>query len=265
MKNIIFKSLLFIGLALIVSSCSKELDENINGSLEFEFDNLYDGQKLILNNQTYKNALGEEHTITVFDYFISNIKLIKENGQVFEVPQKDSYFLVKHSDPSTYKFTLNGIPQGKYKQIKYIVGVDSLRNTMDVSERTGVLDVAGAANGMYWSWNSGYIFLKMEGTSPVAPVNQTTGQRPYRFHIGGFGGMNSKTINNIKEITLTSDEIFTIKENKPIHAHIFVDASKVMNGKTNVSLVTNSWTMFNPFSVNVAENYSSMFKLDHFH
>jgi hypothetical protein len=77
--------------------------------------------------------------------------------------------------------------------------------------------------------------------------------------------LNSKTINNIKEITLRADEKFTVLENKTPHAHIFVDASKVMNGKTNVSIAQNHTTMFNPFSVNVAENYTAMFKLDHFH
>ncbi len=265
MKKIVFQILVLSGIMISISSCTKELDENILGSLELEFENLYDGQRLVLNSQTYKNAMGEEHTVSQFDYFISNIKLTKENGEVFIVPQKESYFIVKHNDPASQKFTISGIPQGKYTNIKYLIGVDSMRNTMDVSERTGALDVGGAAQGMYWSWNSGYIFLKMEGTSPAAPLNQTTGQRGFRFHIGGFGGLNSKTINNIKEITLTAEDPFTVKENKTPHAHIFVDASKVMNGKTNVSIATNHTTMFNPFSVNVADNYTAMFKLDHFH
>lgn len=265
MKNILIKFLIFIAFAATFTSCSKELDENITGSVELEFDNLYDGQKLVLNTQTYKNAVGEELTISMFDYFISNIRFTKENGEVFTVPQKDSYFIVKHSDAASKKFIVPGVPQGKYKEIKFIVGVDSMRNTMDVSERTGALDVGGKAQGMYWSWNSGYIFVKMEGTSPAAPLNQTTGQRGFRFHIGGFGGMNSKTINNIKDITLVSDKTFTVEESKTPHAHIFVDASKLMNGSTNVSIAQNHTTMFNPFSVNIANNYVSMFKLDHFH
>ena len=265
MNKLFFQIIIISTLAFIFNSCTKELDDNILGSVELEFENLYDGQKLVLESQNYKNALGQEHTVTMFDYFISNIKLTKENGEVFIIPQKESYFLVKHNDPASKKFTINGVPQGKYKQIKFTVGVDSMRNTMDVSERTGALDVGGQAKGMYWSWNSGYIFLKMEGTSPAAPLNQATGQRGFRFHIGGFGGLNSKTINNIKEITLNAEEASTVRESKTPHAHIFVDASKVMNGKTNVSLVENHTTMFNPFSVNVAENYTAMFKLDHFH
>ena len=66
---------------------------------------------------------------------------------------------------------------------------------MDVSQRTGVLDPSGAGADMYWTWNSGYIFFKMEGTSPAA-----TGMgNSFMYHIGGFGGYSAPTINNIKQ------------------------------------------------------------------
>ena len=64
---------------------------------------------------------------------------------------------------------LKNIPAGDYNQITFTIGVDSLRSTMDVSKRPGVLDPAQGHDGMYWTWNSGYIFFKMEGISPAAP------------------------------------------------------------------------------------------------
>ena len=79
--------------------------------------------------------------------------------------KNDCYFLIDESDADTHEPVLS-VPEGEYKTLSFILGVDSLRNTMDVSQRTGVLDVSGAATDMYWSWNSGYIFFKMEGTSP---------------------------------------------------------------------------------------------------
>lgn len=78
--------------------------------------------------------------------------------------------------------------------MSFILGVDSLRSTKDLSERTGVLDPTAAGGDMYWSWNSGYNSLKMEGTSRSLPMGGD-----FMYHIGGFGGYSSATINNIKK------------------------------------------------------------------
>ncbi|MBL7813838.1 MAG: hypothetical protein JNL70_02445 [Saprospiraceae bacterium] len=254
---------------LVVASCKKEdtIDPNEKGSVVLEFDNIYEGQQLKLNDVTYKTAAGEDINISQFDYFVSNIHLVKEDGSEYIVPQDNSYFLVKESNVASQTLTLTDVPAANYKSVKFMIGVDSLRNTMDVSKRTGILDPAAGAAGMYWSWNSGYIFMKMEGTSPSAPLDSATNLRKFRMHIGGFGGLNSKTINNIKEASLTDadGEMAKVRASAKPTFHITVDASKVLNGSTNVSLKTNATTMFNAFSVNVANNYQSMFKVDHVH
>ena len=85
------------------------------------------------------------------------------------------------------------------------------------------------------------------------------------MHIGGFGGLSSKTINNIKETSLKIADVAKVRSDATPKMHVVVDAAKVLNGSTNVSFKTNATTMFNPFSVNVANNYVSMFTLDHIH
>jgi hypothetical protein len=264
-----FKNALFIALAAMTFSfmaCQKDdINPNQTGSMTLEFDNIFGGQNLTLNSVTYKNAAGEDLTVSMFNYFISNIKLQKDDGTEYVVPQDESYFLVKEAEAATHTITLKNIPEGNYNGVKFIIGVDSLRNTMDVSKRTGNLDIAGAAQGMYWSWNSGYIFVKMEGTSPSAPLDSASNTSKYRMHIGGFGGLSSKTINNIKETSLKIADVAKVRSDATPKMHVVVDAAKVLNGSTNVSFKTNATTMFNPFSVNVANNYVSMFTLDHIH
>jgi hypothetical protein len=180
------------------------------------------------------------------------------------VPQDSSYFLIKESEPDT-RFARVKVPEGNYTSVSFLLGVDSLRSTMDISKRTGVLDPSGGMDdGMYWGWNSGYIFLKMEGTSPQAPLDPT-GVRKYRYHIGGFGGYSAPTINNIKKITidLNSRGIAQVRTNRSANVHLMVDISKVLSGTTNVSLANNPQVMFSDYSVNVANNYASMFVHDH--
>ena len=265
------KSVLYFALLALISlaACSKnevepEFNPSDRGSLTLEFDN-YAGTTNFAFGQEYTNAVGEKFKVDLLQYFISNIKLKDETGKEYVVPQDQSYFLVTEQDAASQKITLTGLPAGNYAEVTFTIGVDSLRNTAEVSKRTGALDIGGAAKGMYWSWNSGYIFFKMEGTSVVAPVG-TDGQQRFRYHIGGFGGFSSRTINNVRSTTLSlgKDRAKVRKDVTP-KIHLVVDILKALNGTTNVSIATNPTVMFSPFSVNIANNYVKMFEYHHVH
>ena len=138
------------------------------GSLNVHFKNVVDDKDLRLNDSIsfYKNANGDDFKITTFKYYISNVSLIAKNGQSVAIP--DSYFLVNAADSTTLNQQITNIPEGKYTGISFIIGVDSLRNF--AGAQTGVLD---PAKGMFWSWNSGYIFVKFEGQSSKSTAKKT--------------------------------------------------------------------------------------------
>ncbi|WP_118975339.1 MbnP family protein [Taibaiella koreensis] len=254
---------------LVLASCKKEknepgFDDQNLAPLSIEFDNIVGGQNLYLNTGSYTDAAGESFSVSLLQYFISNIKVRKADGTEYVVPQDSSYFLIKEGDEDLSHAVVN-VPEGDYTTLTFTVGVDSLRSTMDVSKRTGVLDPSGSmADGMYWGWNSGYIFFKMEGLSDAAPVDPS-GQHKFRYHIGGFGGYNAPTINNIKTITLDLSERGVAKPRKDRKAniHLMVDISKVLSGSTTVSIAANPEVMFSDYSVNIANNYAQMFRHDH--
>lgn len=82
---------------------------------------------------------------------------------------------------------LKNIPAGEYKEIRFLLGVDSLKSIAPASERTGVLDPADRWRWKsYRMWNSGYIFVKVEGTSPQAPLDSASNSNKFRYHIGLF-------------------------------------------------------------------------------
>jgi hypothetical protein len=261
-------------MAAALVSCNKDdhdhddmINPNEKGSLRFEFDNVVGEDNLQLGTSRYKNAAGEEFTVSLFNYYLSNFVLVDENGKEYVVPQDESYFLVKESDRSSQFITIPNVPAGNYKEVRLVIGVDSLRNTMDLSRRTGVLDPANntGADKMYWSWNSGYIFVKLEGNSPQAPADPN-GENRFRYHIGGFGGFDSPTINNIKTVTLPfKGETAKVRKDKSPLLHFTVDVLKVFGGKNTISVATHPTVMFNPFSVNIADNYESMIEFHHQH
>lgn len=225
-------------------------------TVQLQFNN-YFGNEPFAFKKEYTTAFGEKLTFTTLNYFISNIKLIKKDGSEYIVPQDSSYFLVKQADSTTKTIVLNNIPKGKYKAIGFTIGVDSVRNTLPIEKRTGALDVGGAARGMYWVWNSGYIFFKLEGKT----VNTIDSLRKnFQYHIGGYGGFDSKTINNIKVKTLDLKKV-TVSKSKQPKINIQVDIAKFFDNTTPIKVAEHRSVMWGDLSVKIADNYFSIFNV----
>ena len=254
--------------ATILFSCDTSqpgVDPNAKGSITIEFDNVAGSQDLVLNTGTYKNATGESFSVSKLNYFISNIQLLKSDGSTYVVPKDSSYFLITESQAESQQVKLNNVPVGNYTGLQFTVGVDSLKSISDISQRKGVLDTGtGPTNdeAMYWDWNPGYIFLKLEGTSSVA----TSPNSKFYYHIGGFGGRTSKTLNNLRtaKIDFAGKTAVVTKDLHP-EVHLLADVIKIFDGTTKVSIFANSTVMFTDYSKNIANNYINMFTLDHIH
>lgn len=252
-----------IAIALFALACEKVSIENPDATNELviEFDNRVGAGELSLGNTLLTNASGENYTISTLNYFVSNIKLMSSKG--VEVDFSDKYFLIKESDSGSQMVELKDVPAGEYTHLSFTIGVDSLKSISDVSTRTGVLDVGSYGNdNMYWSWNMGYIFFKMEGNSPQVNIN---GKDKFEFHIGGFGGKDAPTPNNLKEIELYLSEAAKVSESTSSQVHVIFDVSKVMDGTSKLKL-SETPMIHNPMvGKAVSANYSNGFLVDHVH
>ena len=70
----------------------------------------------------------------------------------------------------------------RYNRISFTIGVDSAHNVSGA--QSGALD---PANGMFWTWTSGYVMAKLEGRSSVSSLVNNK----MEYHIGGFRGDSS--------------------------------------------------------------------------
>lgn len=257
-KNHYFYQRSFKILLLLLLFLATVFSLHAQSTITLHFDNVAGDRDIILNSGKYTNAVGEEFSVSILQYFISNIQLTSVDGKQFTVPQDSSYFFVQEDDSLSQQCTIH-VPPGQYKSVSFVVGIDSLRSVSKIDRRMGVLDPS--ATNMYWGWNSGYIFLKMEGISAAAPED-AIGLRKYRYHIGGFGGYNSPTINNIKNIHLDlSNEGLEVKENNKASIFIKADVLKIFSGQSSLSIAEHYSIMFDTFSINVAGNYASMFSI----
>ena len=264
MKLSIFAyTLLFLTFPIILASCDEDgINPYDKGSIKIEFDNRFGAEDLQLNTD-YVNSSGETFRITKLNYYISNIKLSTTSGTEFIVAQDSSYFLIMEEHDDSHVITINNVPAGDYNEVTFTIGVDSLRSTMDISKRTGVLDPAQGHDGMYWTWNSGYIFFKMEGTSPAAPADQ---ENKFYYHIGGYGGYDSPTLNNIREATISLGSARAeVRSNKSPQIHFHADLQNLFKSPTQFKIADHSLVMFSDFSTNISNNYANMFRYDHVH
>jgi hypothetical protein len=113
---------------------------------------------------------------------------------------------------------------------------------------------------MFWDWNTGYIFFKIEGTSPAIPA----APQFFEYHIGGFSGVN----NNLREVTLEFDgDVLPLAVNTNPEVHIVVNVLEVFTNPNTIDLATfpESVVMPGPSATIIADNYSDMFTFDHLH
>ena len=258
MKIILFTIMSAI---ILFASCKKDsttvYNKDVKSGLSVEFDNIAGSSDLQLNTGTYTNSSGESFTVTKLKYYVSNFILTNTNGTVYTVPQDSCYFLIDESNEDTHEVLLH-VPEGEYKSVSFNVGIDSLRSTMDISKRTGVLDPA-INSDMYWDANSGYVFFNIEGTSTASPTGT------FMYHIGGYGGGSVPAINNIKTITLdlTRRGVPQVKAGRNPNLHLMVDVLKLFNGTNTVSIAAHPVVGFEDYSTVVANNITGMFRHDH--
>jgi hypothetical protein len=165
-----------------------------------------------------------------------------------EVKLAETYFLIDEANASSKKISIT-IPAGSVKELRFWIGVDSARNVSGV--QSGALD---PANAMFWTWNSGYIFAKMEGRSLVSPAPL----QAVTYHIGGFRtGQNA-----LRQVSIPFSTSLSITAGSNFTIVLRADAMKWFSGVSNVSIVTEPTTMEpGTLALKIANNYAQMFSL----
>lgn len=241
-----------LAVASTLSSCKKEEDNNDDSNnsgtatvvVDFDYVWAMSGQPFVMNQALYHPMSGDTLSFTTFKHYISNVKLVKSDNSTWDATE--SYHLLDLSDDATTAVTFTDVPTGNYTGIEITFGVDSLRNVSGA--QTGALD---PANGMFWSWNSGYIMIKAEGTSPQSASG------PFGYHLGGFQGTNNVVVTrtfsfpNSATYSLDKDETMTVKM-LANPARLWHTYGSVSNGETihmpgteatQMAEDFNTWTM----------------------
>ena len=177
-------AIFFLSLISVNALCQPEKASNIIFSLN--------------SDSVLKTGNGNLFEVFTIKYYISDVQLLNKCKTVFR--EKESYHLINLRDINACRFSLTHPAEIKFDQIMFNLGIDSLTSVSGAFG--GDLD---PVNGMYWTWQSGYINFKLEGNykDPEGKMQQM------EFHLGGY----QYPFNALQSVTLpvTQHENMEIK------------------------------------------------------
>lgn len=163
-------------------------------------------------NTVVQTAAGYFVKVTRLEYYISEVKLIHDGGQI--TPVTDQYFLVAPNADSILE--LGNFDITLLEGIEYSLGVDAGHNHLDPASYPSSHPLAPKNPSMHWGWTAGYRFIAFEG----------------------FGGATSGAVNNNFQIHTIDDSNYqTVSMNTSgelteghLAIHVTADYLKMFDG-----------------------------------
>ncbi len=170
-------------IALSAISCEDDPDPVVTttteekASLHLHIDHKFNTDNFSLD-QNFTLTSGEVVKFSTAQFYLGNYKLMDDAQQMTGFP--DSYLLV---DPTVSHQNIGEMDAKHYHMVMLNMGVDSTTNTdfqpIDFADSHAL---AAKVNNMWWSWNAGYIFFKLEGE--IDHDADGTFDDVFEYHIG---------------------------------------------------------------------------------
>ena len=202
-----FLVLLAAGALLLMPACSK----NKTGSLDIQFVPKA-GTSDFQYGTEYQNDLGQTFKMSLLRFYVSQLMLTGDEPQDLS----DQYYSV---DMDHLTISVPEVAKGKYTGLTFGIGVDDAMNHVDPTTTDGSSPLNPASSGyQHWAWNSGYIFIKLEGMA------DTTGDGAMdcslTYHIG--------TDNLYHMVNIASN--FEVEKKKKSTIRVEVDVKQILKG-----------------------------------
>lgn len=121
------------------------------------------GNDLLIGTE-YTSLNGVKFNLDHFDYYLSDLNLIHDGGQVYDL--SDTVFLV---EPNSHILYLGSLNVTNIEQVNFAIGVPSNLNT---SNGADAIDISAYPEGhplgfqepsMHWGWTAGYMHMIIGG------------------------------------------------------------------------------------------------------
>jgi len=171
----------------------------------------------------HTNSSGNDVLFTKLHYLLTDFVLVSSEGEEIEVDSASAYI---NMTEGLVDFNLPNIPEGSYKEIRFLLGVDSTTNHQNPNSFPATSPLNPIINNLYWNWVDGFIFCSVEGFH----YKDEELKGAFAYHVGLDKNLMQIKINDefqvIKDLPLElvfdlsayfeSPHVINITENAPI-------------------------------------------------
>lgn len=190
-------------LALCVTGCKPEPMHGGPGTMTLHADFSFGGDSVLVG-RTAVDAAGNNLRLETFSVYLGGIELLTDTGAVRLID-------AERWDAGAENSWTYIVQPGTYEGVRLHLGVPAEFNTdtdPTIWPNDHPLGVTGSA-GMFWSWNTGYIFSKFDGKADTTGAENFI--HPYAFHIGGDANLIEVKYNNPWTVEECSDHNFSLQ------------------------------------------------------
>ena len=250
MKKINKYLLLIILIAFIScedNSTSSEFKEE-NVSLAVSVSHYYGDNLVEPEVSVHTNSSGNEIKFFKLHYLLTNFVLVNSEGKEIVIDSSAAYI---NMTEGLVDFVLPNIPIGDYKEIKFLLGVDSTTNHQSQNTFPASSPLNPIINNLYWDWIDGFIFCSVEG------YHYKEGQEigSFAYHIG----MDE----NLMRISIKNE--FKVAKDKPLELvfdlSAYFESPNLINITENAPITHSNKTADFGLSSKLSENLLHAFKL----
>ncbi|MEP7324077.1 MAG: MbnP family protein [Saprospiraceae bacterium] len=231
--------------SLSTTSCNSDNPAEKPGSLAFHMHTLIDSNEVNNYGELLTTAEGRKITVTTAQMYISNVKLIKTNGDVVDGPS--SVILVKQG---IEEYEFGDAPAGNYKTVRFDVGLSDAANASTPLASDLVLYQPSMWFGAT-PQPQGFVFINFQGSIDTTDTQLGINLIPFAFKIG----------TNAHRVTITMPEQnFSVVSDQLNVVHLEANYAKLLdpvdlnvNGNLNITTPEeNSWDWISQMEESIA-------------
>ena len=154
-------------------------------TLDLDFRPTWDAKPLEIEALRHETGAGELLSVTRLSALLSGAALETADGKWVELSPAHAWIDLASG---RLRWTLNPVPPGYYRALRFWIGPDSVENHADPAKRLPDDPLSPALNGLHWDWQGGYIFMALEGryrsgTGPIAGYSLHFARDPRRTRV----------------------------------------------------------------------------------
>lgn len=200
----LIKRIFVILLLFVFVSCDKDTSEkeDVTGRIVLSFSQKIDGEDIDYDTLRYVNAAGNPYMVNEIQYFISDVRLYHENGNIILINKWDDIHYIDTDIESTWQWEIpDEIEIGVYDSINFVFGICEEKNK-------SYMFVNPPERDMFWPdfLGGGYHYMKLNGKWLPEEGAQTI---PFDFHMG-IGQIYSGDTANVHDIIGFKQNYFTV-------------------------------------------------------